>query len=161
MSRRCAIKKREVAPDRKYNSQLLSKFINYVMKNGKKSDAERIVYKALDELEKEMNAPGLNIFTEALENVQPSVEMRSLRAGGVNYRIPVPVKSRGPYLGISWILSEARKKTGVPVYKKIALELADAHAKRGGAFKKYEENLKMAESGRAFSHFRFFNNRRG
>jgi small subunit ribosomal protein S7 len=161
MSRKCAATKRAISPDRKYGSQVVAKFINCVMQNGKKSVAEDLVYKAFDALEKEKRAPALEVFNSALENILPAVEMRSLRAGGVNYRIPVPIKTqRAQFIAMNWLIREMRKRTGASFDKKMFAELCDAHAKRGGAFKRYEENLKMAESGRAFSHFRFFNSAR-
>ena len=160
MSRRCSVKKRSVVPDRKYESTVVSKFINCVMQNGKKSAAQSLVYKAIDSLEKEMKLPGFDVFNKALENVLPSVEMRSVRAGGVNYRIPVPIKTqRAQFIAMRWFVAEIRKRKGASFDQKMKMELVDAYSKRGGAFKRYEENNKMAESGRAFSHFRFFGNR--
>ncbi|AHX11585.1 ribosomal protein S7 [Neorickettsia helminthoeca str. Oregon] len=158
MSRRNAAKKREIPADRKYNSQVVAKFMNYVMKRGKKSLAEKIVYGALERVERQLNVPAIEVLNDALANISPAVELRSFRAGGVNYRIPIPIKGeRSRFIALGWIISEASKRKGMASEEKLALELLDVHASRGGAFRKFEENTKMAESGRAFSHFRFFN----
>lgn len=158
MSRRNAAKKREVPADRKYNSKVVTKLMNHVMKGGKRAIAEKIVYGALEKAERELNVPAMDILAGVLGNISPAVELRSFRGGGVNYRIPVPIKEeRSRFIAFGWLLSEARKRKGMSSIEKVALELLDAHAGRGGAFRKFEENGKMAESGRAFSHFRFFN----
>lgn len=157
MSRRRTAKVRKIQPDRKYKSEIISKSINYVMKNGKKAVAEKMFYKALEKAEHEMKLSGLDIFNEALTNVAPTVELRSCRVGGVNYQVPVPIKgARSNAIGIKWLIDAAMKRKGMCFQERLYLEIMDARAKRGAAYKKCEDNYKMAESNRAFAHFRFF-----
>jgi small subunit ribosomal protein S7 len=157
MSRRRQAKKREIQPDRKYNSVVISKLINYVMKSGKKSVAEKLIYEALEKAEYEIKTPGLDVFNEALTNIAPTVELRSCRVGGVNYQVPVPIKGvRSNAIGIKWLIEAAMKRKGISAKERLYLEIMDARAKRGTAYKKCEDNYKMAESNRAFAHFRFF-----
>ncbi|MDG7056464.1 MAG: 30S ribosomal protein S7 [Wolbachia endosymbiont of Meromenopon meropis] len=152
-------KKREIIPDSRYGSILLMRFINVVMRCGKKSIAEKIVYDALDLAEKKMNEGGLLIFETAVGNVTPSVEVRSRRIGGATYQVPCEVrKDRAISLALRWIVraaSAARKKSGKNSASCLQSEIIDAYNKRGGAFKMYEEKYKMAEANKAFSHLRF------
>ena len=159
MARRNKVKKREISPDSRYGSVLLIRFINTLMKCGKKSVAERVVYDALSLVEKKTGESGLLIFETAVENVTPSVEVRSRRIGGATYQVPVEVrKNRAVSLALRWIVkssSTARKKSGKSSSDCLYSEILDAYNKRGGAFKMCEEKYKMAEANKAFSHLRF------
>ncbi|MGL9733224.1 MAG: 30S ribosomal protein S7 [Wolbachia sp.] len=159
MARRNKARKREIVPDSRYNSVLLMRFINVIMKCGKKSIAEKIVYDALSSAERKINESGILIFETAVENVTPSVEVRSRRIGGATYQVPCEVrKDRAISLSLRWIanaVSFARKKSGKTSSDCLQSEIIDAYNKRGGAFKMYEEKYKMAEANKAFSHLRF------
>ncbi|MDR1139476.1 MAG: 30S ribosomal protein S7 [Rickettsiales bacterium] len=159
MARRNKARKREIVPDSCYGSVLLMRFINVIMKCGKKSIAEKIVYGALSSAEKKINESGILIFETAVENVTPSVEVRSRRIGGATYQVPCEVrKDRAISLALRWIAkaaSVARKKSGKTSADCLRSEIIDAYNKRGGAFKMYEEKYKMAEANKAFSHLRF------
>ncbi|MGL9762145.1 MAG: 30S ribosomal protein S7 [Wolbachia sp.] len=159
MARRNKSRKREIVPDSRYSSVLLMRFINVIMKCGKKSIAEKIVYGALSSAEKKINESGILIFETAVENVTPSVEVRSRRIGGATYQVPCEVrKDRAISLSLRWIAkaaSVARKKSGKASADCLQSEIIDAYNKRGGAFKMYEEKYKMAEANKAFSHLRF------
>jgi small subunit ribosomal protein S7 len=153
-------KKRKIASDPKYNNVVVAKFINYIMKDGKKSTAVGIVYDAFDIIKqtaKEHDIPTNNpidVFDNALKNVGPLVEVRGKRIGGSNYQIPMQVRSeRRQSLAFRWIIEAANTKKGKPMKQKIAAELMDAYNKTGGAIKKKEEVYRMAESNRAFAHF--------
>jgi small subunit ribosomal protein S7 len=142
-------------PDTRYNSVLLSKFINCLMHDGKKATAVRVVYGALDQIKKRLpDADPIEIFNGAIENVKPTLEVRSKRVGGANYQVPVPVKrERQQSLSIRWILVAIRSKGGRPTYQRLADELMAAYRKEGEAIAKREQTLKMAEANKAFSHF--------
>ncbi len=159
MARRNKAKKREISPDSHYGSVLLMRFINIIMKCGKKSIAEKIVYDALSSAEKKMKESGILIFETAVENVTPSIEVRPRRIGGATYQVPVEVrKDRAVSLALRWIAeaaSAARKKSGKNSADCLQAEIIDAYNKRGGAFKMYEEKYKMAEANKAFSHLSF------
>ncbi|NSM56825.1 30S ribosomal protein S7 [Wolbachia endosymbiont of Atemnus politus] len=159
MARRNKTKKREISPDSRYGSILLMRFINVIMKCGKKSIAEKIVYGALSLAEKKIDKSGISIFETAVENVTPSIEVRSRRVGGATYQVPVEVrKDRAISLALRWIAkaaSAARKKSGKTSADCLQSEIIDAYNKRGGAFKMCEEKYKMAEANKAFSHLRF------
>ncbi|WCR59933.1 MAG: 30S ribosomal protein S7 [Wolbachia endosymbiont of Ctenocephalides felis wCfeF] len=159
MARRNKARKREIVSDSRYNSVLLMRFINVIMKCGKKSIAEKIVYVALSLAEKKINESGILIFETAVENVTPSVEVRSRRIGGATYQVPCEVrKDRAISLALRWIAKAAcaiRKKSGKTFADCLQSEIIDAYNKRGGAFKMYEEKYKMAEANKAFSHLRF------
>ncbi|WFW29566.1 MAG: 30S ribosomal protein S7 [Wolbachia endosymbiont of Menacanthus eurysternus] len=160
MARRSKAKRREVVPDSRYGSVLLMRFINVVMRCGKKSVAERIVYYALSLIEKKMiNESGVSVFEKAVENVTPSVEVRSRRVGGATYQVPCEVRrNRAISLALRWIVKAAsisRKKSAKTSSDCLQSEIIDAYNRRGGAFKMYEEKYKMAEANRAFSHLRF------
>lgn len=154
MSRRRSAVKRVISPDAKYGSSLLSKFINNVMKDGKKSTAEKIVYGALDRVEKKHNVESLKTFVESMDNVKPNVEVTSVRVGGANYQVPSPVDERRGYaLAARWIIDAAQKRSGRSMIEKLSEELFDAANSRGVAIKKREDTHKMAEANKAFSHF--------
>ena len=145
----------KLAPDTRYNSLLLSKFINCLMHDGKKSVATRVVYDALDQIKKRMpDADPVQVFTEALNNVKPSLEVRSRRVGGANYQVPMQVKpKRAESLAIRWILAAIRAKAGRPTHERLAEELVAAFQRQGEAMSKREQTIKMAEANKAFSHF--------
>jgi small subunit ribosomal protein S7 len=156
MPRRSEIPKREVLPDPKYTSQDVSKFINVLMTGGKKSVAERIIYGALDQLRKKSNKEPLEVFTQALNNVKPMVEVKSRRVGGANYQVPVEVRPvRRMALAMRWIRDAARGRGEKSMQARLASELSEASEGRGGAMKKREEVHRMAEANKAFSHYRF------
>lgn len=151
--RRPAKKVNRLKPDRIYESIDVSKFINYVMSDGKKTTAEKIVYGALDILKKDGLDP-LQTFQEALDNVGPNMEVRSRRVGGANYQVPYEVRSeRKTSLAMRWIISAARSRKGSSMEKRLAEEISLASKKEGEAFKKKENMHKMAESNKAFAHF--------
>lgn len=153
--RRKVKSKNEIKPDFIYNSLLLEKFINYVMKNGKKSLARRIVYKTLDEIKKKTKAENpLEIFELAIKNASPLLEVKSRRVGGANYQVPIEVRpDRKTTLAIRWILEATRSKKGSAMIKRLTEELIAASKNEGSAIKKKENVHKMAEANRAFAHF--------
>jgi small subunit ribosomal protein S7 len=156
MARRRAAEKREVLPDPKFGDLVLTKFMNAVMLDGKKSVAERIVYGALDKMEARMSRNPVEVFHEALDNVKPPLEVRSRRVGGATYQVPVEVRpSRRQTLAIRWIIDGSRKRSEKTMVDRLAGELMDAANSRGTAFKKREDTLRMAEANRAFSHYRW------
>ncbi len=156
MSRRHSAEKREVNPDPKFTDIVLSKFMNAVMKQGKKSVAERIVYGALEKMETKAKADPVAMFHQALENVMPAVEVRSRRVGGATYQVPVEVRTeRRQALAIRWIISAARGRNENTMVDRLSGELIDAAANRGSAVKKREDTHKMADANRAFSHYRW------
>ncbi|HXG10224.1 MAG TPA: 30S ribosomal protein S7 [Gemmataceae bacterium] len=142
-------------PDPRYHSKLVSKFINCLMWEGKKGTAQRIFYNALDQIKKRMpDADPLEVFTQAVEHVKPTVEVRSKRVGGATYQVPMQVnKNRQQSLAIRWIIQAARGKTGRPMYLRLADELMAAYRREGEAMTKRENTIKMAESNKAFAHF--------
>ena len=154
MSRRHAAQKRGILPDPKYGDQVLAKFINLVMSSGKKSVAENIVYGALDDLR--VKGEPLEMFKQALDNVEPKVEVKSRRVGGATYQVPVEVRpSRRMALAMRWVVDAARKRSEKSMDKRLAGELMDAADNRGSAVKKREDTHKMADANRAFSHYRW------
>ena len=156
MARRRAAEKREVLPDPKYGDQVLTKFMNAVMLDGKKSVAERIVYGAMDKMQARASRDPLEMFHAALDNVKPTLEVRSRRVGGATYQVPIEVRpSRRLTLAIRWIIEVARKRSEKSMVDRLAAELMDAANARGAAFKKREDTLRMAEANRAFSHYRW------
>ena len=156
MSRRHAAVKRVISPDTKYNSVLVAKFINHLMRDGKKSLAEKIVYNAFERIEKKHGAEAFKTFTEAMSNVKPYLEVTSVRVGGANYQVPVEVRpSRRMALGMRWIRESAKKRSEKSIKVRLANELLEASEGKGGAVKKRDEVHKMAEANKAFSHFRF------
>ena len=156
MSRRHAAEKREVLPDAKYGDRVLTKFMNNLMIDGKKSVAERIVYNALERVEGRVKRAPLEVFHEALDNVKPSVEVRSRRVGGATYQVPVEVRpSRREALAIRWLINAAKNRNENTMEERLAGELLDAMNSRGSAVKKREDTHKMADANKAFSHYRW------
>ena len=156
MSRRHRAEKREVNPDPKFGDVVLSKFMNSIMLDGKKSVAERIVYGALDEVEQKAKSNPVETFHTALENVAPSVEVRSRRVGGATYQVPVEVRAeRRQALAIRWMIAAARKRNEQTMIQRLSGEIMDAANNRGAAVKKREDTHKMADANKAFSHFRW------
>jgi len=156
MSRRRAAVKREILPDAKYGDPVLAKFINCLMLQGKKSAAETIVYTAFDVIGKRSGQDPLKLFHDALENVKPSVEVRSRRVGGATYQVPVEVRpDRRQALAIRWLIDTARARSENTMKDRLSNELLDAANNRGTAVKKREDTHRMAEANRAFSHYRW------
>jgi small subunit ribosomal protein S7 len=156
MSRRREIAKRTILPDPKYGDLRLAKFINTVMRSGKKSIAEGIVYGALDIIADKKKADGIEVFKQALSNVRPMVEVKSRRVGGATYQVPVEVRDvRQMALAMRWIVEAARKRGEKSMVNKLAVELMEAAENRGAAVKKREDTLRMAEANKAFSHYRW------
>ncbi|WP_225026485.1 30S ribosomal protein S7 [Xinfangfangia pollutisoli] len=156
MSRRHAAEKREVLPDAKYGDRVITKFMNNLMLDGKKSVAETIVYGALERVQGRLKREPVVLFHEALDNVKPSVEVRSRRVGGATYQVPVEVRTeRREALAIRWLIAAARKRNENTMEERLAAELADAVNNRGTAVKKREDTHKMADANKAFSHYRW------
>jgi small subunit ribosomal protein S7 len=156
MSRRHRAERREVNPDPKFNDLVVSKFMNSIMRQGKKSVAERIVYGALDRVQTKAKSNPVQLFHQALENVMPAVEVRSRRVGGATYQVPVEVRNeRRQALAIRWLITAARSRNENTMEERLSGELLDAANNRGTAVKKREDTHKMAEANRAFSHYRW------
>jgi len=156
MSRRHSAEKREINPDPKFGNLVVSKFMNSIMYEGKKSVAEAIVYGALDIIEGKTKTNPINVFQQALDNVMPSIEVRSRRVGGATYQVPVEVRNdRRQALGIRWIITAARDRNEKTMVERLSAELLDASNNRGNAVKKREDTHRMAEANRAFSHYRW------
>jgi small subunit ribosomal protein S7 len=159
MSRRAAAPNRTILPDPKFNSDMLAKFMNVVMKAGKKSAAERILYGALDRITEKTGKQGpesLSVLSQALDNVKPAVEVKSRRVGGATYQVPVEVRaSRRQTLAMRWVIEAARARTEKSMAFRIAHELMDAAENRGGAVRKREDTHRMAEANKAFAHYRW------
>jgi len=156
MPRRGTIKKRKPQPDHFYNSTLISKFINTILKKGKKSLAESIVYRAMERVKQKSKEDPLKMFEKAVENVRPVLETKSRRVGGATYQVPVEVLlNRSISLAVRWLIRYARDRAGKSMEEKLSAEIIDAVNNRGGAVKKREDIHKMAESNRAFAHYRW------
>jgi small subunit ribosomal protein S7 len=156
MSRRHAAEKRQVLPDAKFGDTVLTKFMNNLMIDGKKSIAETIVYNAFDRVEQRLKRAPVEVFHEALDNIQPSVEVRSRRVGGATYQVPVEVRpERRQALAIRWLINAARSRNEHTMEERLAGELVDAVNSRGSAVKKREDTHKMADANKAFSHYRW------
>ena len=156
MSRRHSADKREILPDPKFGNVVVTKLMNSIMYAGKKSVAEGIVYGAFDTIEGKTKANPLTVFQQALDNVMPSIEVRSRRVGGATYQVPVEVRtSRRQALGLRWIIEAARSRNEKTMTERLSAELLDASNNRGNAVKKREDTHKMAEANRAFSHYRW------
>lgn len=156
MPRRAGVPKRDVLPDPKFNSKVVTKLINQVMYDGKKSTAEGIVYGAFDIVEKKLNQPAIDVFTKALENVMPAVEVKARRVGGSTYQVPLDIRAdRRQTLGIRWMTLYARKRGEKKMDERLAGEIMDAFNSTGGAFKKKEETHRMSEANKAFAHYRW------
>ena len=156
MSRKRKAPIRKIYPDPKYRSVVISKFINSIMYDGKRSTAEKILYEALDKIKEKGKEDPIKVFNNAINNVKPNLEVRSRRVGGATYQVPVEVKSkRAQALAIRWLVDSARKRKDKYMSDKIFSELFDAYEKKGAAVKKREDVHKMAESNKAFAHFRW------
>lgn len=156
MSRRHSAEKREIIPDAKYGDIVVTKFMNSVMYDGKKSVAESIVYGAFDIIESRAKSDPLEVFKQALENVAPAIEVRSRRVGGATYQVPVEVRAeRRQALAIRWLIQAARNRSDKTMVDRLSAELLDASNSRGSAVKKREDTHRMAEANRAFSHYRW------
>ena len=156
MSRRHAAEKRDITPDPKFGNAVVSKFMNAIMYDGKKSVAETIVYGAFDIIEGKTKQNPIGVFEQALDNVMPSIEVRSRRVGGATYQVPVEVRTvRRQALGIRWLISAARERNEKTMVDRLSAELLDASNNRGNAVKKREDVHRMAEANRAFSHYRW------
>ncbi|MEH6552382.1 MAG: 30S ribosomal protein S7 [Pseudomonadales bacterium] len=156
MPRRRVVAKREILPDPKFGSISLAKFVNHLMVSGKKSLAERIVYGALGIVSEKVGKDPVEVFTEALENIAPVVEVKSRRVGGATYQVPVEVRpSRRTALAMRWLVEYARKRGEKSMHQRLAGEIMDAASGKGAAVKKREDVHRMAEANKAFSHYRF------
>ena len=156
MSRKKQAPKRIFYPDPKYGSTVLAKFINFVMFDGKKSTAERIIYTTFDMIKNKTKEDPIKVFNNAITNVKPNLEVRSRRVGGATYQVPVEVKqNRGQALALRWLLDATRKRKNKTMSEKLSNELIEASQKKGFAIKKREDTHKMAESNKAFAHYRW------
>ena len=156
MSRKKRAPKRIFYPDPKYGSPVLAKFINFVMFDGKKSTSEKIIYDALDKIKSKTKGDPIKIFNDAINNIRPNLEVRSRRVGGATYQVPVEVKAkRSQALALRWLIDASRKRKDKNMSDKIFNEIFDAYQNRGSAIKKKEDTHKMAESNKAFAHFRW------
>ena len=156
MSRKKSAPKKIFYPDPKYGSTVLSKFINFVMYDGKKNAAEKIIYTALDQIKSKTKEDPLKIFNDAINNIRPNLEVRSRRVGGATYQVPVEVNNkRSQTLALRWLLEASRKRKNKTMSEKLFNELMDASQRKGSAIKKREDTHKMAESNKAFAHYRW------
>ena len=156
MSRKKQAPKKIFYPDAKYGSLVIAKFINFVMYDGKKTSAEKIIYTALDNIKSKTKLDPLKVFTDAINNIRPNLEVMSRRVGGATYQVPVEVKSkRSETLALRWLLEASRKRKNKTMSEKLFNEVMDASQKKGAAIKKREDTHKMAESNKAFAHFRW------
>ena len=156
MSRKKQAPKRIFYPDAKYGSQVLAKFINFLMYDGKKTTAEKIIYTALDKIKSKTKEDPIKVFNDAISNIRPNLEVRSRRVGGATYQVPVEVKTkRSQTLALRWLLDATRKRKSKTMSDKLLNELMDASQKKGSAIKKREDTHRMAESNKAFAHFRW------
>jgi len=156
MPRRGIVKKRKLKPDHFYNSTIISKFINAVMKKGKKSLSEKIVYGSMEQVKRKTGQDPLKTFEKAVENVRPFLETKSRRVGGATYQVPIEVDiNRSTSLAVRWILKYASGRSGKSMIDKLAAEIIDAGNNKGGALKKREDTHKMAEANRAFAHYKW------
>ena len=156
MPRRKKVQKRELVPDPKYKSALVAKFVNNLMRDGKKSVAESIFYRAMEIIEKRSGNRGLDVFEKAVDNVKPIIEVRSRRVGGATYQVPVEIRSdRRLALSIRWLISFAKARSENTMAERLALEFDQASKNQGAAIKKREDTHKMAEANKAFAHYRW------
>ena len=156
MSRKGQTPKRKILPDPRFKDKLVGKFINKMMWDGEKGAAEKILYKSLDRIKEKTNDDPLKIFKQALQNIQPLLEVRSRRVGGANYQVPVEVRAeRKVSLGMKWLIGIARNRGEKSMEERLAAELLDAYENKGGSIKKREEVHRMAEANRAFAHYRW------
>jgi len=156
MSRKKQAPKKIFYPESKYGSLVLAKFINFIMYDGKKAVAEKIIYSALDEIEKKTKQDPIKVFNDAISNIRPNLEVRSRRVGGATYQVPVEVKTkRSQTLALRWLLEATRKRKNKTMSERLFNELMDASQRKGSAMKKREDTHKMAESNKAFAHYRW------
>lgn len=156
MPRRGTVKKRKPQPDHFYNSTLISIFVNNILKKGKKNTAQKIVYTAMERVKQKAKEDPLKMFEKAVENVRPVLETKSRRVGGATYQVPIEVSlNRSTSLAVRWLIRYARDRAGKSMEEKLSAEIMDAMNNRGGAVKKKEDIHKMAESNRAFAHYRW------
>ena len=156
MSRKKQAPKRIFYPDAKYRSQILAKFINFVMYDGKKATAEKVIYLTLDKIKNKTKDDPIKVFNDAIKNIRPNLEVRSRRVGGATYQVPVEVKvKRSQTLALRWLLEATRKRKNKTMSEKLLNELMDAFQKKGSAIKKREDTHRMAESNKAFAHYRW------
>tara|TARA_Y100000590_G_scaffold29186_1_gene32654 strand:+ start:1523 stop:1993 length:471 start_codon:yes stop_codon:yes gene_type:complete len=156
MSRKNRAPQREIYQDSRYQSLVLSKFINFVMYDGKKTTAEKIIYDALEQIKTKTKEDPIKIFNDAINNIRPNLEVRSRRVGGATYQVPVEVKTkRSQTLAMRWLLEATRKRKNKSMSEKLFNELMDAYQRKGSAIKKREDTHKMAESNKAFAHYRW------
>ena len=154
--RRRRAPERPVLPDPVYGSKILTKFINAVMLDGKKSTAQKVMYGALDRIEEKSGEKGIEVFNKAMENIKPVMEVKSRRVGGATYQVPIEVRPvRQQSLGIRWIVDAARKRNERTMMERLSNELMDAATDKGSAFKKKEDTYRMAEANKAFAHYRW------
>jgi small subunit ribosomal protein S7 len=156
MPRRGIIKKKKLQGDKRYNSTLITKFINIFMKNGKRNTAERAIYATMDVVKQKAKEDPLKVFEKAIENVRPLLETKSRRVGGATYQVPVEVElSRSISVGVRWLIKYASERGGKSMIEKLSAEILDALNNKGGSVKKREDTHKMAEANRAFAHYRW------
>ena len=156
MSRKKSQPKKDLVPDPKFNSTIIPKLINNLMYDGKRGIASKIVYDAIEKIKTKSKDEPINIFNEAINNIKPTVEVRSRRVGGATYQVPVEVKpNRGQALALRWIIDATRKRKNKTMSEKLYFEIIDASQNKGSAIKKREDTHKMAESNKAFAHFRW------
>ena len=154
MARRRRAEKREVIPDPKYSSELVARLINYVMRRGKKSTAERVVYGALEEIRSKMNEDPIEVLVRAIDNMKPRVEVKSRRVGGATYQVPVEIsRNRQLALALRWLVQFSSGRRGVRFQRAMAMELMDAYGNQGNVVKKREDTHKMAQANKAFAHY--------
>ena len=154
MARRRQAEKRNLVADPKFNSQLVARIINCVMRQGKKSVAEKVVYGALDEVKEKLNEDPLEVLVRAVDNIKPKVEVRSRRVGGATYQVPVEVnRSRQMALALRWLVSFSEQRKGVPLRRAIAMEIMEAYKNQGNAVRKRDDTHKMAQANKAFAHY--------
>ena len=156
MPRRRVVQKRDILPDPKYNDKLVAKFINSIMRSGKKSNAESILYRSFDMIQEKTKQDPLKVFKQAIENIKPILEVRSRRVGGATYQVPVEVRyERRQSLAFRWLLSFSKKRGEKCMHDKLGMEILDAANNRGASIKKKEDTHKMAEANKAFAHYRW------
>ena len=156
MSRKGQARVRDITPDPKYHDRTVAKFVNIVMEQGKKSTVEVILYRAIDLVAERSKEDGLTVFKRALDNVRPAVEVRSRRVGGANYQVPIEVRpTRRSSLAMRWLVTASRARTEKSMEERLAAEILEAAANRGGAVKKREDTHRMADANRAFAHYRW------
>ena len=156
MSRRRKAHKKTITPDLKYDSEMVARFVAHMMRKGKKSIAERIIYDALDEIAAKTQGDPVEIFETAIENIRPQLEVKSRRVGGATYQVPIEVNSdRGLAMAMRWLINFSKGRRGVPMAKALSNELLDAYNRTGAAVKKRDDTHKMAQANRAFAHYRW------